>query len=284
MMVSKAELGKQQPQSVSGEFVEHSPSWSRAELFGQQNSAGRMGYKKFRLSQLLAAANEPSTGAYCLRNRLMTLSDISLLPSTAFPLPVSKRRKSSIGMSPFLTPTSSLMVTLVLDLDETLIFTTSESSGTCDLIAEVAQIDRPRAPPLLYYVHKRPYLDRFLAVVREWYRLAVYTASRAEYASIVCDWLDPTGNIFGGRRLFRDSCVERDGFLLKDLQLIESDLAKVCLIDNSPCSFLLCPDNAIPIAGWTLGSDRALMQLLPFLDALRFTKDVRSVLSLRRVM
>ncbi|KCV69094.1 hypothetical protein H696_04509, partial [Fonticula alba] len=40
--------------------------------------------------------------------------------------------------------------------------------------------------------------------------------------------------------------------------------------------------NAIPIDTWTSDpSDRSLMDLLPFLDALRFCSDVRSVLSLR---
>lgn len=158
--------------SARGDFVEHSPSWSRAELFGQ--SVVRPGERRlsFKLSQLLATANEPSSGSYCLRNRLITLADISHLPADAFPL---SRRKQSISISPFLTPSSPPPVTLVLDLDETLVYTTSESSGTCDLIAEVAQPERSRAPPLLYYVHKRPYLDRFLSVVREWYQLAVYT-------------------------------------------------------------------------------------------------------------
>jgi CTD nuclear envelope phosphatase 1 len=42
------------------------------------------------------------------------------------------------------------------------------------------------------------------------------------------------------------------------------------------------PDNAIPIEGWMSDpNDVALLDLLPFLDALRFCHDVRSVLSLR---
>lgn len=39
-------------------------------------------------------------------------------------------------------------------------------------------------------------------------------------------------------------------------------------------------DNAIPIKSWFSDtSDTALLNLLPMLDALRFTDDVRSVLS-----
>jgi len=44
------------------------------------------------------------------------------------------------------------------------------------------------------------------------------------------------------------------------------------------CKFV--SDNAIPIKSWFSDtSDTALLNLLPMLDALRFTDDVRSVLS-----
>jgi len=40
--------------------------------------------------------------------------------------------------------------------------------------------------------------------------------------------------------------------------------------------------NGIPIEGWTHDlSDEALLDLLPILDSLRFTSDVRRVLGLR---
>ena len=40
--------------------------------------------------------------------------------------------------------------------------------------------------------------------------------------------------------------------------------------------------NGIPIEGWTNDqSDEALLDLLPVLDSLRFTSDVRHVLGLR---
>lgn len=40
--------------------------------------------------------------------------------------------------------------------------------------------------------------------------------------------------------------------------------------------------NGIPIEGWTHDpSDEALLDLLPVLDSLRFTSDVRRVLGLR---
>lgn len=71
---------------------------------------------------------------------------------------------------------------------------------------------------------------------------------------------------------------------VKNLTLVDPDLSRVCLVDNSPASFLMHPDNGIPIESWTQDkSDTSLLDLLPFLDALRFADDVRSILSLRRL-
>lgn len=49
---------------------------------------------------------------------------------------------------------------------------------------------------------------------------------------------------------------------------------------NNNTNVLYFSDNAIPIKSWFSDtSDTALLNLLPMLDALRFTDDVRSVLS-----
>jgi CTD nuclear envelope phosphatase 1 len=62
------------------------------------------------------------------------------------------------------------------------------------------------------------------------------------------------------------------------------DISKICLLDNSAASFAFYPDYAIPIESWKDDlKDSALLDILPFLDALRFVDDVRSILSLRRL-
>lgn len=70
--------------------------------------------------------------------------------------------------------------------------------------------------------------------------------------------------------------------MAKDITIVEKDLANVFLVDNLPSSFVFCKENGIPIEEWRgFGHDEALLELLPFLDALRYTDDVRSVLGLR---
>ncbi|CAG8811956.1 3362_t:CDS:2, partial [Racocetra persica] len=64
------------------------------------------------------------------------------------------------------------------------------------------------------------------------------------------------------------SCTNRNGAYIKDLTIVEPDLSRVCLIDNSPISYAMHQ-------GWISDQhDEALLDLLPFLDALRFTEDV----------
>ncbi|GJJ68259.1 CTD nuclear envelope phosphatase 1 [Entomortierella parvispora] len=169
--------------------------------------------------------------------------------------------------------------TLVLDLDETLIHSTSRGSRSQGYMVEVL-VDRHAC---LYYVYKRPHVDYFLKKVAEWYKLVIFTASMAEYADPVIDWLDQNKTLFD-KRYFRQACFLRNGSYLKDLTVIDPDLSSVCLLDNSPISYSLNKENGIPIDSWIDDpNDEALLDLLPFLDALRFTEDVRSVLSLRTV-
>jgi CTD nuclear envelope phosphatase 1 len=168
---------------------------------------------------------------------------------------------------------------LALDLDETLVHSTSKSSGDCDYFVEVL-VDRSSC---LYYVFKRPLVDKFLETVNNWYHLVIYTASLREYAEPVVNWLDGGRGLFK-KRLYRTACIDQMGMYVKNLSLVDPDLSRVCLLDNSPASFLMHPDNGIPIESWTQDrADTCLVDMLPFLDALRFADDVRCVLSLRRL-
>jgi CTD nuclear envelope phosphatase 1 len=171
--------------------------------------------------------------------------------------------------------------TLILDLDETLIHSTATSCQNFDFMVEVL-VNRASC---LYYVLKRPHLDHFLNVVSNWYNLVIYTASVREYADPVINLIDDNRRYFK-KRLFRSDCTQTSSsHYLKDISLIECDLSKICLLDNSAPSFALFPDNAIPIESWRDDqNDSALLDLLPFLDALRFVDDVRSILSLRRLL
>uniref|UniRef100_A0A1I7RWE0 CTD nuclear envelope phosphatase 1 homolog n=1 Tax=Bursaphelenchus xylophilus TaxID=6326 RepID=A0A1I7RWE0_BURXY len=172
---------------------------------------------------------------------------------------------------------------MVLDLDETLIHShhdgvlrpTVKPGTPPDFVLRVV-IDRQ---PVRFFVHLRPHVDFFLTVVSQWYDLVVFTASMEVYGTSVADKLD-RGRGWLNRRYFRQHCtVDYSGYT-KDLLAIHNDLASVFILDNSPAAYRNYPHNAIPIKSWFSDpTDTCLLNLLPFLDALRFTSDVRSILS-----
>lgn len=144
--------------------------------------------------------------------------------------------------------------TLVIDLDETLIHSLAKggrmSSGhmvevklNAPVLAPVSSIANHPTPvigpqhPILYYVHKRPHCDEFLRKVCKWYKLVVFTASVQEYADPVIDWLEQERKFFVGR-YYRQHCTLRNGAYIKDLSSVEPDLSRVCILDNSPMSYI----------------------------------------------
>lgn len=68
----------------------------------------------------------------------------------------------------------------------------------------------------------------------------------SEYADPVIDWLDQDQTVIS-QRYFRQSCLLQNGNFLKDITIAESDLSKVCLIDNSPAAYELCQGKKIYI-------------------------------------
>ncbi|KAH8322742.1 hypothetical protein KR059_004708, partial [Drosophila kikkawai] len=173
--------------------------------------------------------------------------------------------------------------TLVLDMDETLITAWIQRQG-----------DHRHSPPNVphdfkfgistaickgdVYVYKRPHVDRFLNNVSRWYNLVVFTCGTEDYASPILDFLDKGRGILD-KRFYRQHAIDVGGLRAKYISLCSPDMANILLLDNSniACSFNV--GNCIPISSYRIGQkDEALLELLPFLDALRFTRDVRSVL------
>uniref|UniRef100_A0A915CHH0 CTD nuclear envelope phosphatase 1 homolog n=1 Tax=Parascaris univalens TaxID=6257 RepID=A0A915CHH0_PARUN len=172
---------------------------------------------------------------------------------------------------------------LVLDLDETLIHSHHDGiirpmvkPGTPPDFVLRVNIDRH---PVRFFVHCRPHVDYFLSMVSQWFDLVVFTASMEIYGSSVADKLDNGKGILQ-RRYFRQHCTMDYGGYTKDLSAIHADLSSIFILDNSPGAYRKFPQNAIPIRSWFSDpTDTCLLALLPFLDALRFASDVRSILS-----
>lgn len=112
----------------------------------------------------------------------------------------------------------------------------------------------------------------------EFYEVIIYTASIAKYALPLIERLDPFS--YAAHHLFRTHCTLINNCFVKDLSLLGRDLSRVIIVDNSPNSFALQPDNGILIQTW-LGdpADTRLYQLMPILESLANVEgDVRPFL------
>ncbi|XP_068665943.1 uncharacterized protein [Aristolochia californica] len=181
---------------------------------------------------------------------------------------------------PMLLPKETLSikpVTLVLDLDETLVHSTLDDCEDADFTFSVYFNMKEHT----VYVRQRPHLRVFLERVAEMFEVIVFTASQSIYAAQLLDKLDPDKRLIS-RRVYRESCIFSDGSYMKDLTVLGLDLAKVAIIDNSPQVFRLQVNNGIPIQSWFDDpSDCALISLIPFLENLADADDVRPIIASR---
>lgn len=113
----------------------------------------------------------------------------------------------------------------------------------------------------------------------KYYEVVLYTASLSNYADPLMDILDADKSCTA--RLFREHCTLTNGVYVKDLTLLGRDISQVIIVDNSPNSYKLQPENAIPCTTWYDDlNDTELYDLTPLLIELSkpSVKDVTQIL------
>jgi CTD small phosphatase-like protein 2 len=124
----------------------------------------------------------------------------------------------------------------------------------------------------------RPYAREILRNLSKHFEVVVFTASHSCYANVVVDYLDPERE-FVHHRLFREHCfLSAEGLYVKDLRVLDRDLAGVVLVDNAAYSYAYHLDNAIPIFPYYHGQvDFELKVLEEYLMKMLLVKDVRDL-------
>lgn len=181
-------------------------------------------------------------------------------------------------------------LTVVLDIDETLIHT--DMQGALDMRyknnSEAAQAKAGQVTSEHFHidlddyrikVYKRPHLEWFLKEASAKFELVTFTAGEQHYGSTVLGNIDPHQTLIK-HRFFRHNCTQLgDHLYTKDLSNLNRPLSRVVLVDNNPICFLPNPENGVPVNSfYAQEEDTTLKSLMAFLDHLNGHVDVRPVL------
>ncbi|XP_059575880.1 CTD small phosphatase-like protein 2-A isoform X1 [Alligator mississippiensis] len=187
------------------------------------------------------------------------------LPSVSSPRPPRKE----VPIKTRSTPES----TLVLELEGTLVCCSlipdRLPDADCTFPADF-QGDR-------YQVHMklRPHVQEFLETLFKAYEIFVFTTAKLDYTERILEVLDPQKKLIR-HRLYQEDCLCVRGHYLKDLAMLERDLAKTVALDHSLQAYPYQVSNRVPIPSWHGDpQDQELLRLIPVLEKLSQASDVR---------
>jgi Dullard-like phosphatase family protein len=174
-------------------------------------------------------------------------------------------------------------LTVVLDLDETLIFNNNERRLQLNSVHSLEDYNdrfEIQVEGTRFIVNKRPGLDQFLEQASRDFELIAFTAGIEQYGRAVIKAIDPEGKYFRHRGLFRQNCTLLDGAYVKDLTILNRRMERIVLVDNSDHSFhndqLL---NGIRVKDFYDDPlDGELVPLLEFLQEIKDAEDVREAI------
>ena len=191
------------------------------------------------------------------------------------PQKTSENEKPQEISSYLLPKQSSDKKTLVLDLDETLVHSQFQPFDVpSDIILKIELENEFHD----IHVMVRPGVSEFLKNMGKIYEIVIFTASVSKYADPLLDIIDKEKNC--KFRLFREHCTPINTCYVKELKKLGRELKNIIIVDNSPMSYALNPENGIPINTWFDDkSDRELYNISSILEFLSFVPDVRNYIN-----
>ncbi|MQM11414.1 hypothetical protein Taro_044320 [Colocasia esculenta] len=168
---------------------------------------------------------------------------------------------SSEKLLPDLHPQEQHVFTLVVDLNETLVY----SDWT-----------RERG----WRTFKRPGVDDFLEHMAKFYEVVVYSDQLSMYVDPIVERLDQKGYI--RYRLSRNATRYQDGKHFRDLSKLNRDPSRIIYVSGHALENSLQRENSLPVKPFKCeNDDTALLDLIPFLEyvARHRPADIRPVLA-----
>ena len=256
--------------------------------------------KKVYLSQYNSQNN--SRDDIIINNSIDDNSDDSVIELEKEITPVIKHNSNSSNNSLIYRSLSNrkknstlnkIKSTLVLDLDETLVYVTDMKNDNLPLrqipfeyyvldesesfikknmkIQEYQNLEKATN-----YLIIRPGFNKFISEIKKYFNeIFIFTSSQYSYAEEIIKIIDK--NKYISKIYSRKDCSFYNDVFYKDLNKIKKDLSKTIIIDNFPESYLLQHFNGLPIPSF-MGdpNDNELIKLIPILEKLSKVKDVRN--------
>ncbi len=148
---------------------------------------------------------------------------------------------------------------LVLDLDETLIYLKRDSNGKSK-----------RKVMIL-----RPFLHEFLSKMKKIYELILFSYEIQEYVDPIVDLIEKKEKYFE-HRLYKQHTKFNGKYYIKDLSKLGRDLRRILIIDNISQNFKLQKNNGIcikPFYGDVVSDRNTLKFLSIILEKIRYDAD-----------
>jgi import inner membrane translocase subunit TIM50 len=168
---------------------------------------------------------------------------------------------SSEKLLPDLHPAEQHVFTLVLDLNETLLY---------------SDWKRERG----WRTFKRPGVEDFLEHLAQFYEIIVYSDQLNMYVDPTVDRLDPKHCI--RYRLSRAATKYQNGKHYRDLSVLNRDPSRILYVSGNAIESSLQAENCVPIQPWKgEAEDTQLLDIIPFLEyvARHRPSDIRPVLA-----
>ncbi|KAM7463255.1 hypothetical protein LguiA_031376 [Lonicera macranthoides] len=177
---------------------------------------------------------------------------------------------SSEKLLPDLHPMEQHVFTLVLDLNETLLY----SDWKVKTVLSVSNRERG------WRTFKRPGVDDFLEHLAQFYEIVVYSDQLNMYVDPTVDRLDPKHCV--RYRLSRAATKYQNGKHYRDLSVLNRDPSRILYVSGNALESSLQAENCVPIQPWKgEAEDTQLLDLIPFLEyvARHRPADIRPVLA-----
>ena len=158
----------------------------------------------------------------------------------------SKKQSNPLIYSYFLKNPPSKDLTLILDLDETIMSFIYINDDNEEVLLRI-----------------RPYLYNFLNLVKEYYEIVIFTTATQNYADPIIDNIEIRRGKYFNYRLYREHCTIINNDIIKDISLLGRDLSKIIIVDNMQQNFKLQKENGILISSFwgEDDNDKVLLRL-----------------------